>query len=208
MYILVKKSFKGDMFQLRPKGTEDIPKWFFLDTTVKTFAKTIEPNTELDVKTELRGQETYITYITLAGHDESPAIQKGATVATGKCIKCGATVKDSKFKTCWPCGQKAKEAKEQAGDTPSKYTCVKCGAGLKDDKYKTCYTCSMEIRKQTENSPEELSRNDIIKRQAIGHMVSRTLIGLLQTKTFENVTAEQLDELITNLYAKYVEVVG
>ncbi len=207
MYTLVKKSFKGDMFQLKPKGSNEEPRWFFLDASIKVPAKKIELNSNISITTELRGKETYITKIESAERtqtEESPAIQKGTTMA--KCVKCGVALKDSKYKTCWPCGQKAKEAKAEAAE--SGFTCIKCGAALKDDKYKTCYTCSMEIRKQTENSPEELTKQESIKRQAIGHMTSRTLIGLLQTKTFENITSDQLDELISSLYAKYQEVVG
>ena len=49
-------------------------------------------------------------------------------------------------------------------------------------------------------SPEE---QNSIKRQAIGHMVSRTIIGLQGTVDINNVTA-----VIDTLYKKYVEVVG
>jgi len=51
-----------------------------------------------------------------------------------------------------------------------------------------------------EKSPEV---QNSIKRQAIGHMTSRTLIGMQGIVTPDNVI-----ELIDKLYAKYVEIVG
>jgi ferredoxin len=83
------------------------------------------------------------------------------------------------------------------------FACAKCGAKLKDGTYKTCYTCSMEIRKQTENSPEEKTKQDSIKRQAIGHMTSRTLIALQGHVDPNNVNA-----IAESIYKKYIELVG
>ena len=52
-------------------------------------------------------------------------------------------------------------------------------------------------------SPKSPEEQNSIKRQAIGHMVSRTLIGMQGAVNEGNVEA-----LIDKLYAKYVVVVG
>lgn len=81
--------------------------------------------------------------------------------------------------------------------------CIRCGAKLKDATYKTCYTCSMEIKKEMANSPEEKERQESIKRQAIMHAVSRTLISMQGQVDINNVSS-----FIDMLYSKYQEKVG
>jgi len=88
-------------------------------------------------------------------------------------------------------------------DFESELKCERCGAQLKDNKYKTCYTCSMAIRKENAKSPEEKTKQDSIKRQAIMHAVSRTLIGMQGQVNIENVCS-----LTTMLYAHYSKLVG
>ncbi len=88
------------------------------------------------------------------------------------------------------------------------FTCATCGTPMKDGTYKTCYTCSMAAKakggttatKTWGKTPEE---QNSIKQQAIGHMVSRTLIGLSGHLDLNNI-----EEVIEKLYAKYKEVVG
>lgn len=89
------------------------------------------------------------------------------------------------------------------GGSMDEYKCIRCGTKLKDNTYKTCYNCSMEIRKELSNSPEEKNKQDSIKRQAIGHMTSRSLIALQG-----QVDVNNINSIIESLYKKYVELVG
>lgn len=76
--------------------------------------------------------------------------------------------------------QKSVVSEEKVTPT-DKLKCEDCGATLKDDTYKTCYTCSMARRKREETSPEGLDKQKSIRAQAIGNMVSRSLISLQGT---------------------------
>ena len=82
-----------------------------------------------------------------------------------------------------------------------KFTCGKCGKAMKDDTYEFCYTCNQaEPKKSYGKSPEEQAT---IKRQAIGHMTSRSLIALQGHIDPNNITG-----IMETLYKKYIELVG
>jgi len=89
--------------------------------------------------------------------------------------------------------------------TTGKPTCKDCGKELKDAKYEKCYTCN-------KNNPAPKSGGSYgkspevqasIKRQAIGHMVSRTLIALTG-----QIDRNSVIEVMEVLYKKYQELVG
>ena len=93
------------------------------------------------------------------------------------------------------------------GSTPDneKPKCSDCGKELKDAKYEKCYTCneknpSKKGKKGYGKSPEV---QESIKRQAIGHMTSRTLIALQG-----HVNPNNIQEIAASLYKKYQELVG
>lgn len=87
---------------------------------------------------------------------------------------------------------------EQKIDVDTKPKCEDCGCGLKDDSYKTCYTCSMVRRKKEETSPEGVDKQKSIRSQAIGNMVSRSLIALQGSFDINNIGT-----LIDTLYEHY-----
>ena len=96
----------------------------------------------------------------------------------------------------------SKGTKSEVSSTTA-FKCVSCGVSLKDGKYPTCYTCSMEIKKQEEASPEDKAKRESIKRQAIGHMTSRSLTSLQGYVDINNV-----EDVIRKLYKLYQELVG
>lgn len=69
-----------------------------------------------------------------------------------------------------------------------------------DEAPKTTFKSTFTPAKTWGKSPEE---QNTIKRQAIGHMVSRTLISMQGLVSVDNV-----EGIIDRLYAKYQEVVG
>lgn len=83
-------------------------------------------------------------------------------------------------------------------------TCEDCGKALKDAKYKKCYTCNKKNPSKSGGSYGKTPEvQESIKRQAIGHMVSRTLIALTGQIDRNSVT-----EVMEVLYKHYQELVG
>jgi len=89
---------------------------------------------------------------------------------------------------------------------PEEFKCTKCGKKLKDNAYETCYTCSMAAKNagggSFGKSPDVQAS---IKRQAIGHMTSRTMIALQGT---EAVSEAKLTTTIETIYKLYQNLVG
>jgi hypothetical protein len=86
------------------------------------------------------------------------------------------------------------------------FKCESCGVSMKDGTYKTCYPCSMAARAsgKFDKSP---AVQDAIKRQAIGHMTSRSLIALQKDSPL--ITSNStLEDTIRKLYKLYQELVG
>lgn len=90
-------------------------------------------------------------------------------------------------------------------DEPQGFTCKECGAALKDDKYDTCYDCNQKNKKSGKSNyySKSPAEREMIKRQAMGHMVSRTLISLQG-----HVDPNNVEELATSLYKLYENLVG
>jgi hypothetical protein len=90
----------------------------------------------------------------------------------------------------------------KSATTDGKPKCSDCGKELKDDKYKKCYTCNKK-----NPSPKTTDRtsavNESIKRQAIGHMTSRSLVALQGT-----LDPNTIQDIIRTLYKLYTELVG
>lgn len=93
-----------------------------------------------------------------------------------------------------------------APDT-GKPTCEDCHKELKDDKYKKCWACNEKNpvkksygKKSYDKSPEVQAS---IKRQAIGHMTSRTLIALQG-----HIDQNTIIGVMETIYKKYQELVG
>jgi len=72
-------------------------------------------------------------------------------------------------------------------DVQQGYVCADCGSKLKDNSYETCYKCSMIRRERENTSPEGMDKQKSIRAQAIGNMVSRSLISLQGTFDINNI---------------------
>lgn len=83
-------------------------------------------------------------------------------------------------------------------DAQEGYVCADCGAKLKDNSYETCYKCSMIRREKENTSPEGMDKQKSIRAQAIGNMVSRSLISLQGTFDINNIGT-----VIDSLYEHY-----
>lgn len=86
-----------------------------------------------------------------------------------------------------------------------KPTCSDCGVEVKDAKYTKCYACNQKnpASKSKGASGRSPEVNESIKRQAIGHMTSRSLIALQG-----HVDPNNLAGIAETLYKKFQELVG
>ena len=189
---VIRLSRQGNMILLKnpnhPKGEE----WFFLDAKVSGFAKTITEGTEVEFKTEERAGENTIIFI--------KPVNGGTMSSEFKCIKCGAPMKDGKYKVCYKCNMSKKEASTSA---VVDFACEKCGTPLKNNKYKTCYTCSMEARKEEEASPEGQAKQNSIERLAIMKSAADAVATAMQGQVDINTLADQIEVLYDRLSKKF-----
>ena len=81
--------------------------------------------------------------------------------------------------------------------------CADCGKVLKDGKYKKCYECNQKNPVKKTDSDSNFRTTSQLRRDEIGHMVSRTLIALTGQIDRNSVT-----EVMEVLYKKYQELVG
>jgi len=87
-----------------------------------------------------------------------------------------------------------------------KPTCSDCGKELKDAKYTKCWACNQKnpaSKKSSGSYGKSPEVQESIKRQAIGHMTSRTLIALQGHIDPNNVTT-----LAETIYKKFQDLVG
>lgn len=168
--------------------------WYWLTPRVQQFISNLGEGMDVDFEVEEKQGKKIINFIKQSGQGPSQ-------VSTGfSCSKCGATLKDDKYPTCYTCSMKEREAKALGKSTEKSigFVCADCGAPLKDNTYETCYKCSMAKREKEGTSPQGRSKDRTIRAEAIGHMVSRTLIGLQGTYDINNV-----GELIKTLFDHY-----
>ncbi len=86
-----------------------------------------------------------------------------------------------------------------------KPTCSDCGKEVKDAKYKKCFKCN-EKNPAPRSGASVNKGSDVnasIKKQAIGHMTSRSLVALQG-----QVDVNTLPEIIKSLYKLYTDLVG
>ncbi len=182
-------------------------RWMTCTKAVYGFAKKVLKGTDKD--TGYGGDEVNVEHTLENGKYNATRIEKiGGGTANAetrtdgkpKCTDCGKELNDSKYTKCYLCNKK-NPAKSKAS-AEGKYICSDCGAILKDDKYKKCYTCN-----QKSPAPGSKDRgsnvNASIKRQAIGHMTSRSLVALQGT-----LDPNTIQEVIRSLYKLYTELVG
>jgi hypothetical protein len=178
------KSLNGQFLKIG--NIPDSP-WYRMTAAVKAEleANPIPADEEITIEQKSENSENYVTKIIRAG--ASSPVVKTPPVATGSTLNKGEA-----FNT--PVApQKPAVPGVKAPYLPKDEWVAKMKAEGKWDESKTktgSYT----------KSPEE---QNTIKRQAIGHMTSRSLASMQGI-----ITPDNIEEIITKLYAKYVELVG
>jgi len=205
---IIAKSRNGKMLKI---GTDEKDAtWYFLAESVVKFVETgIKIGDEVTIKYNQSGGKATINYITKGkGESQQSKPASTETKSTGfTCEECGAELKDGKYKKCYTCNQKKKVGGyDKSSPTETKineYFCEDCGAKLKDDKYKKCYTCNQKKPVGGYDKPATgTSKDNLIKREAIGHMVSRSLISLQG-----HVEPNNIHSLIKEIYATYLKLI-
>jgi len=160
------------MFKLG-EGEKDA-QWYFLAEPVVGFVKTgISIGDEVTIKYSQSGGKNTVTYITKG---------KGEPEKT--------TPQEVKSTTSTP------------KDTGTGYKCEDCGAPLKDNKYKKCYTCNKKNPVSGYKGESGTTKDNLIKREAIGHMASRSLVALQG-----HVDPNNIHDIIKKLYTTYLNLI-
>lgn len=186
-------------------------RWMTTSTAVYGFAKKALKGT--DKQTGYGGDEVKVEYTQDGGKYNCTRIEKTGGAPTTqqntttnntefKCSECGKALKDGQYKKCYLCNQKNPTKSDTQSN--SEYKCLDCGKVLADNKYKKCYLCNQKnpikkIPKSDGNfrTPEQLRRDEV------GHMVSRSLVALQGT-----LDPNTIQEVIRSLYKLYTELVG
>jgi len=155
-------------------------RWYALSAPVEKFVKNIEIGDDVDFRTSEDNGVEIISFIS-----KEPIVdKKSGYVST-------------------PASSVPTELAEPTTIYPpvTGYACKVCGASLKDGKYETCYTCSMKLRKEQASSPEEQSKQESIKRLAVGNATSRTMIAM-QGKIDETNVVAVFNKIYDNILSK------
>ena len=91
------------------------------------------------------------------------------------------------------------------GTTTTELKCEVCKAPLKTDKYKTCYTCSMELKKKEETSPEGVTRQTSIEKQAMMKASAEIIAGNAQPGTPPDLLADMTISIYEKLLARLIK---
>lgn len=185
--------------------------WYWLTPKVQTFVGNFHVGQEIEFTMEEKNGKNLINFIKATGDVSKAEVKSEVKVKESstafKCEDCSAVLKDNKYPTCYTCSMKRKAAVDSnfkpeviKEEKITEYKCTECGVGLANDSYSTCYTCSMKLKVATNKSPQQ---QDSIKRQAIGHMTSRTLISLQGHIDLDNIY-----KVSEKLYAHYQKLVG
>lgn len=180
-------------------------KWFTVTQAVYNFAtKNFEEGSEVDVQYTTKNGQYFATKIMTAGSGEEKVEEVPEETIDYVCEDCGAELKNGKYKKCYTCNKKnpSKRKTSASQDAPS---CSDCGKELKDNKYEKCYSCNQKnpSKKETGTYKKSPEVQESIKRQAIGHMTSRSLIALTG-----QVDVNNIEEIAESLYKLYVKLVG
>ena len=190
--------------------------WYWLTPNVQKFISNFSVGQEVEITIEEKNGKNLVSFLKVTGEAPKKEVKE---VSGFKCEDCGSTLKDNKYPTCYNCSMKRREKtdshfkpevlKEEktvsfravSGSKQNfEFQCSECGTELKDSTYPTCYTCSMKLKAATNKSPEI---QDSIKRQAIAHAVSRSLISLQGHLDLTNIY-----EVSEKLYHHYQKLVG
>ena len=166
--------------------------WYNVNDIVIPDLEKISKGESIEVEYYEKGIAKYVTKITKprTTADKQPQENKEEQEQTGYiCVVCGKALKDGKYKKCYDCNMKKKEAKpeekkESAGS--GEFKCVDCGKALKDGKYEKCFDCNKKNpskknwgKKNNYDSPEktaQIQRGNALN--AAAAVVSGNLTGL------------------------------
>jgi len=143
--------------------------WFWLTPKVQQFTSNFQVGQEVEYESNEANNRKTITFMKALGET------KGET-------------------------QKSPSSSPSAAhkSSTSEFICKDCGATMKNGDYETCYKCSMARREKEKNSPEGMEKQKSIRSQAIGHMVSRSLISLQGSVDINNIMS-----IIDTLFEHY-----
>lgn len=100
-------------------------------------------------------------------------------------------------------GADIKKSADVTSAVSGKPSCEDCGKDLQDAKYKKCWACNKKNPTAGAKKDRGSEVNSSIKRQAIGHMTSRTLISLQG-----HIDPNNVEALAERIYKKFQELVG
>lgn len=163
-----------NMAKIDKIDTGEINVWYFLSPNVQKFIEKIPVNSEVEFEVEDKpGKGKIITFIKVKGDKISTPIKEEKKTPDFVCAKCGKAMKDDKYDMCYDCNQ-AERAKEK--------------------------TSTITTTNKYGKSPEE---QNSIMRQAVGHVVSRSLISMQGTVDINNI--ESIVDTLYDLYLKKVK---
>jgi len=191
---------KGNKYLARIEYDDVGDKWATTTKAVHDWAKrSFKEGDTVDVQYNIKNGQYFVTRISAPGQGLKVA---STPVETSKptCEDCGVELKDRKYKKCYICNKTGKGESKQ-----EKPTCADCGKELKDDKYEKCYTCNQKnpVKKTSGGYIKSPEVQESIKRQAIGHMTSRSLISLQG-----HIDVNNIQEIAESIYKMYVKLVG
>ena len=178
--------------------------WYWLTPNVQKFISNFSVGQEVEITIEEKNGKNLVSFIKTLGDSLKKEVKE---VSGFKCEDCKSILKDNKYPTCYNCSMKRKEKVDSnfkseviKEEKIAEFKCSECGTKLNDSTYPTCYTCSMKLKAATNKSPQQ---QESIKRQAIGHAVSRSLISLQGHIDLNNIY-----EVSEKLYRHYQKLVG
>lgn len=187
---LVRIGSRQNMLQLK-EGTET--SWYKInDSNTKCLeaVKSLSVNDELEIQYTTINQIKVISEFKLASNVSQETEEKETLpIEEKKTLKAEGLIQNN-----------FSEPKK-----PQEFKCADCGKRLDDGKYKTCYTCSMAARAKASKFNKSPEVQDIIKRQALGHMTANTMIALRGTTA---INENNIEDTMEKIYLKYQQLVG
>lgn len=128
---VIRLSKQGNMVLMENKDHPKGQEWFFLDSKVTKFASSLKEGDDIEFKNEDRGGENTITFLTKKGGSGGVVVATTGTGSEFKCEKCGAVLKDGKYKTCYGCSMELRKQEEESPEGKERQTSIEKQAILK-----------------------------------------------------------------------------
>jgi hypothetical protein len=110
MKFLARSKETGNMFKMEdatnPKGYE----WYYIAPTLMEYSKTIIHGSDLEIKVEsVAGKDTITSIKVLKEGEKSNVFTPTPQNGKFSCIRCGTSLKDGTYKTCYTCSMEIKK---------------------------------------------------------------------------------------------------